>query len=99
MGLQQRRQFETYLRTGRRLVVVDDDAATEVKFNPNHDPDDGRFTYATGGGETSGGEIVVTAHRPHPSPAKPAAAPVKGPFKRRPNEVASTARSSMLSTS
>lgn len=32
--------FEIYLRTGRRARYV------EVKFNPWHDPDDGRFTFA-----------------------------------------------------
>lgn len=32
--------FEVYLRTGRRFRSL------EVKFNPWHDPDDGRFTFA-----------------------------------------------------
>lgn len=32
--------FEIYLRTGRRVRAV------EVKFNPWHDPDNGRFTYS-----------------------------------------------------
>ena len=33
--------FEIYLRTGRRVR-----AGVEVKFNPWHDPEDGRFTFA-----------------------------------------------------
>lgn len=36
--------FEIYLRTGRR--VSEAEAALETKFNPWHDPDDGRFTFA-----------------------------------------------------
>lgn len=35
--------FETYLRTGRRVT---DPGPIEVKFNPWHDPEDGRFTFA-----------------------------------------------------
>jgi hypothetical protein len=36
--------FEIYLRTGRR--ITDDAAALETKFNPWHDPDNGRFAFA-----------------------------------------------------
>lgn len=36
--------FEIYLRTGRR--VTEAAAALETKFNPWHDPDDGRFTFS-----------------------------------------------------
>lgn len=36
--------FEYYLRTGRRIAPAA--AATETKFNPWHDPEDGRFTFA-----------------------------------------------------
>ena len=32
--------FELYLRTGQRPLC----AAVEIKFNPWHDPEDGRFT-------------------------------------------------------
>ena len=39
--------FEYYLRTGRR--VNPEPAAIEAKFNPWHDPDDGRFTFANQG--------------------------------------------------
>ena len=34
--------FEIYLRTGRRITAQ----RLEKKFNPWHDPDDGRFTFA-----------------------------------------------------
>lgn len=37
--------FAVYLRTGRRLVTPSE-GVTEIKFNPWHDPEDGRFTFA-----------------------------------------------------
>lgn len=42
---EQRTAFEHYVRTGRRTSPGD----IEVKFNPYHDPIDGRFTFAPGG--------------------------------------------------
>ena len=39
--------FEIYLRVGRR--PADDATAVETKFNPWHDPEDGRFTFARQG--------------------------------------------------
>lgn len=44
----ERRAFEHFLRTGRRLVPPPA-AAPECKFNPYHDPRNGRFTFAPGG--------------------------------------------------
>jgi hypothetical protein len=50
------RDFEIYLRTGRRRAAP----LVELKFNPWHDPDDGRFTFAgqgrffAGGSQTGG---------------------------------------------
>jgi hypothetical protein len=41
--------FEHYLRTGRSVA-----RAVETKFNPWHDPDDGRFTFAGQGQYSSG---------------------------------------------
>lgn len=38
--------FEHYLRTGRRLRLPE---SGEAKFNPYHDPENGRFTFAPGG--------------------------------------------------
>jgi len=46
------RAFEYYLRTGRRLLS---DADAEYKFNPWHDPDNGRFTFAGQGHYSAGG--------------------------------------------
>lgn len=45
----ERRAFEHYLRTGRRLISCSSAPAHERKFNPYHDPRDGRFTFAPGG--------------------------------------------------
>lgn len=39
-----RKAFERYLRTGQRFQV--DEPKIEAKFNPWHDPDDGRFTFS-----------------------------------------------------
>jgi hypothetical protein len=38
--------FEVFLRTGKRLARA---AASELKFNPYHDPRNGQFTFAPGG--------------------------------------------------
>ena len=49
--------FAHYLRTGQRLPESAFGPArvrSEVKFNPYHDPRDGRFTFATGGGLAAG---------------------------------------------
>lgn len=47
---------DIWLRTGRRMARPPQD--TETKFNPYHDPYNGRFTYAPGGeaGGDGGGE-------------------------------------------
>jgi hypothetical protein len=42
----ERQRFRLYLRTGRRRLPDDD---IELKFNPYHDPKDGRFTFGPGG--------------------------------------------------
>jgi LysM repeat protein len=44
----QRQGFEIYLRTGRVYASSQADGL-EAKFNPWHDPGDGRFTFAGGG--------------------------------------------------
>jgi hypothetical protein len=49
-----RRAYAVWLRTGRWPVPQGADG-TELKFNPWHDPKDGRFT--TAGGAASGGQI------------------------------------------
>ena len=58
--------FEIFLRTGRK---VSDLATISLKFNPWHDPDDGRFTFrnqgtAYGGGRGGGGAASGSASTP-----------------------------------
>jgi hypothetical protein len=43
--------FARYLRSGRHVPDRPGDGAIELKFNPNHDPGDGRFTSGPGGGQ------------------------------------------------
>lgn len=45
---ERRRAFTVWLRTGR-LPYFNDTDGVEVKFNPWHDPRNGRFTFAPGG--------------------------------------------------
>lgn len=46
--------FAIYLRTGRRTWSGRAGRSMEYKFNPYHDPKDGKFTFATGGGIATG---------------------------------------------
>lgn len=72
-----RRAFSAWLRTGLLPAVRDADG-TELKFNPWHDPEDGRFTFAgtgryygRGAGQFGGGGATGSwppASRPHPAP-------------------------------
>lgn len=64
--------FDHWLRTGVRLIAGD---AAEHKFNPWHDPDDGRFTFAGQGRyfPGSGGRQSSHAGRPAPRSASPKA--------------------------
>jgi len=43
----ERRDFSTWMRTGR--LPAERSGALELKFNPYHDPRNGRFTFAPGG--------------------------------------------------
>lgn len=45
--MREQSNFEKYLRTGRRAAI--DHESIETKFNPWHDPDNGRFTFANQG--------------------------------------------------
>ncbi|BAK66256.1 hypothetical protein SLG_15810 [Sphingobium sp. SYK-6] len=45
----ERLAFDHYLRTGRRLSPQAGRQGIEHKFNPYHDPSNGRFTFAPGG--------------------------------------------------
>ena len=49
----ERRVFEHFLRTGTRVDANRLAEASKRKFNPYHDPDDGRFTFKPGGGQLS----------------------------------------------
>jgi hypothetical protein len=73
--------FAHYLRTGERLYGERAARFLELKFNPHHDPDDGRFTFKPGGGNLAPRERRVIAasrtvsSRPAAShtPSRPAA--------------------------
>lgn len=95
--------FSFFLRTGRRLPED-----LEQKFNPWHDPDDGRFTFAGQGRHFGGGHasaqptrsattranIQIRTTKPNPrGPAKPR--PAKQPVSPNgPNPLAVMVRSS-----
>jgi GH24 family phage-related lysozyme (muramidase) len=67
-------QFAYWLRTGR-VPVEEPDQLTELKFNPNHDPANGQFTFAGEGGSGGGGAVLRTMGLPvMGSPASPAPA-------------------------
>jgi hypothetical protein len=55
--------FEHYLRTGFVLDEAESSLLFERKFNPYHDPNNGRFTFGPGG-ESDPNEIVVIGRRP-----------------------------------
>ena len=57
-------EFEHYLRTGRRFLH----ATIEAKFNPWHDADDGRFTFAEQGRYFDGSGAASEASRVNMSP-------------------------------
>jgi hypothetical protein len=50
--------FLHYLRTGQRLTTAEWLAQEEHKFNPYHDPKNGRFTFAPGGSQQGGGSAA-----------------------------------------
>ncbi|MFM9934588.1 MAG: hypothetical protein ACKVOL_00155 [Novosphingobium sp.] len=55
--------FEHFLRTGFVLDEVDLALLFERKFNPNHDPSNGQFTFGPGG-QGNPQEIVVYGRKP-----------------------------------
>lgn len=70
-----RSAFEVYLRTGRRIPEP-----PETKFNPWHDPENGRFTFAGqgrhyGGGHTQSNDRGFRAASPKPAQSGPKRAP------------------------
>jgi hypothetical protein len=74
--------FEVYLRTGRR---IDLELAAEQKFNPYHDPRNGRFTFAPGGPRSIANPIFSDRGKPwKPKPQAPGtASPSETPSMRR----------------
>lgn len=77
--------FDHYMRTGQRLDVAEFQIWLERKFNPNHDPANGRFTSGPGGSHGDH-EIVVYGRKPGKSASadkkwKPKSAKVKVPDK------------------
>lgn len=54
--------FEHYLRTGQRLTIRGD-PEVELKFNPYHNPRNGRFTFAPGGPRSLSDIIISDGHR------------------------------------
>lgn len=54
--------FDHYLRTGQRLTIRGD-PEVEFKFNPYHDPRNGRFTFAPGGPRSLSDIIISDGHR------------------------------------
>ncbi len=63
----QQSAFSHWLRTGR-LPVASADGGIELKFNPWHDPDDGRFTFAGSGRHygAAGGQAAARANPRQP---------------------------------
>lgn len=60
----QRQVFSTWLRTGRLPTVRSD--GIELKFNPYHDPTNGRFTFAPGGSRSLN-RVIISHRRARPS--------------------------------
>ncbi|WP_445191342.1 DNA/RNA non-specific endonuclease [Sphingomonas sp. Tas61C01] len=76
---QRRRAFTFWLRTGR-VPNVNDPDGIELKFNPWHDPDDGRFTFAGAGRKSGQGSLDASERgtagaaqlpRRQPDPSRP----------------------------
>jgi hypothetical protein len=105
----ERMAFVHYLRTGWRLPAAffatdaNEDEAVSTKFNPWHDPDDGRFTFGPGGpaslGPAKGPLRANPAGRPvtpKPKTPPPTRAPIiQGPLQthaRQPGQAGDVAR-------
>jgi len=67
----QRLAFVYYLRTGRRVsaaAFVVQSLPHGLKFNPNHDPHNGQFTFGPGGGSLGGEGRDAAVDRPDATP-------------------------------
>ena len=67
-GSSERNAFSRWLRTGRVPSALSPDGL-ELKFNPWHDPADGRFTFAGAGGVDAAGEENI-GRRPALAPRR-----------------------------
>ena len=59
--------FAIYLRTGQRVAIP----PIELKFNPYHDPRNGRFTFAPGGSAGNAAPHRTVRANPGRAPSKP----------------------------
>jgi hypothetical protein len=72
--------FDVYLRTGR---LVPRRREIEVKSNPNHDPESGRFTFGAGGMSAARGRQRTHPGQPVPTrPASPQGAAIRNRYPR-----------------
>jgi hypothetical protein len=62
--------FDYWLRTGRRLIFESEAGSDEHKFNPYHDPENGRFTFAPGGSRQASDSYNAFRHSNGPSRAR-----------------------------
>ena len=65
---EQRQAFAVWLRTGRRPTVGED--GVERKFNPYHDPRNGRFTFAPGGPQLLSRVVLSRRRVPYVKPGQ-----------------------------
>ena len=82
LGVARRRAFSVWLRTGR-LPRWARPAAPEIKYNPWHDPDDGRFTFTGTGryfgpGGVGGAATRTSSARMSERPKEPEKQPYGG---------------------
>lgn len=72
---EQLQAFAVWLRTGRRPTVGED--GVERKFNPYHDPRNGRFTFAPGGPRSLSRVVIARRRLPYLKPEEAAASPLR----------------------
>jgi hypothetical protein len=68
---ERRHAFAIWIRTGRLPTVGDD--GVERKFNPYHDPRNGRFTFAPGGPRALSRVVISQRRTPYVRPEEPGA--------------------------
>lgn len=73
-----RQAYSHWLRTGRWPVAPSQDGV-ELKFNPYHDPRNGRFTFAPGGPHSLNQVVISHRRQETPSVAPAARSAAQGP--------------------